>query len=403
MTATEATTSETLYAALPALLEEIAARATDGERERTMPAGLVAPVEAAGLFRILRTRDLGGLELDPVEVVDVIERLAHADGSAAWTILIGATASAFFGWLAPEAATALLGSAPDAAASCMFAPSGIAVPDGEGYRVSGHWQWNSGIAHAPWRQVGVLVGGPDGRPAPGPDGAPQVRIAIVPATDGVVVDHWDTMGLRGTGSHDLVLDGVSVPSEHTFGFVGTSHHARATVPYARFGLLDLVHLGVVGFPLGIARRALDEVAERVAGKVRGLAERWSVAEDSEVQADIGRAEGELAAARALADSAAAELWRSAQSPEGPSEEAQQRLALASPHALRAALRVVDTALRHAGASSIRTDDPLQRCFRDLHAVAGHVFYAADADRAVGRRRIGATASLVSTKGGDSRI
>jgi indole-3-acetate monooxygenase len=387
MTGGPAPDPEALFADLPSLLDEVAARAVEGERTRTMPEALVERVEAAGLFRMLRTRDLGGMELDPVAVVDVVERLAHADGSAAWTVLIGATAAAFFGWLEPDVARDMLAAAPAAAASCMFAPHGRAVPEEGGYRVTGRWEWNSGIRHAPWRQVGVLVCTPDGRPGLGPDGGPEVRVVMVPSTAGTVVDHWDTMGLRGTGSHDLVLDDVVVPAERTFAFVGSAHRARDTHAYARFGLLDLVHLGVVSFPLGIARRALDELAERVEGKVRGLAERWSVADDSEVQADVGRAEGELAAARALADSAAAGLWRSAQEGDGPAEQAQQRLALASPHAMRAALRAVDVAFRHAGASSIRTDDPLQRCYRDLHAVAGHLFYAADADRAVGRRRL----------------
>lgn len=375
-----------LLAGLPSLLDEVAARAVDGEQARTMPAELVARVEAAGLFRMQRTRELGGMEIDPVVGVDVVERLAHADGSAAWTVLIGATAGAFLGWLEPDVARGLLAGAPDAAASCMFAPNGRAVPDGDRYRISGRWEWNSGIRHAAWRQVGVLVCAPDGSPRLRADGRPEVRVAVLARDEGAVVDHWETMGLRGTGSHDLVLDDVAVPAEHTFSFEG-SHRARDTSAYARFGLLDLVHLGVVSFPLGIARRALDELVERVDGKVRGLVERWAVADDSEVQADVGRAEGELVAARALAESAVAGLHRAAAASDGPGEQASQRLALASQHAMRAALRAVDVAFRHAGASSIRTDDPLQRCYRDLHAVAGHVFYSADVDRTIGRRRL----------------
>jgi indole-3-acetate monooxygenase len=131
---------------------------------------------------------------------------------------------------------------------------------------------------------------------------------------------------------------------------------------------------------------VDEFVERARAKTRGFRSRWSVAEDAEVQAAIGRAECALAAARTFADTAAAELWASLQTGE-PDPRAQGRLAMATAHALRTAVEAVDVCYRHAGASSMRLDDPLQRCFRDLHAVAGHVFYSAEADRTVGRHRL----------------
>lgn len=101
-------TTDAVLDALDALLPEIAERATEAERLRTMPLGLVARAEAAGLFRMQRVRALGGLEVDPPTLVDVVERLAHADASAAWTVLIGATSNALFGWLAPAVARGML-------------------------------------------------------------------------------------------------------------------------------------------------------------------------------------------------------------------------------------------------------------------------------------------------------
>ncbi|HEX2298703.1 MAG TPA: acyl-CoA dehydrogenase family protein, partial [Pseudonocardiaceae bacterium] len=139
-------------------MPQVAERAAEGERLRTMPPELVARVEAAGLFRMLRVRALGGLELDPPTVVDVVERLAHADASAAWTVLIGATANAFFGWLDPGTARTMLEGCGNASSTCVFAPGGAALPDGaDGFTVSGRWGFNSGIAHSAWRQVGVVV------------------------------------------------------------------------------------------------------------------------------------------------------------------------------------------------------------------------------------------------------
>ncbi|MDL5155868.1 acyl-CoA dehydrogenase family protein [Actinomycetospora termitidis] len=358
-----------------ALLPEIRARAAETERACTVPAELATSLEDAGVFRLQRVRDLGGLEADPATILDLIERLAHADASTAWAALIGMTASSFFARLDPAVAADLLAPRPGAGASCVFAPSGSAVPDGEGFRVTGRWEWNSGVKHTPWHQVGAVVPGTEG---------PEVRVVFLADDEVGVVDHWDTMGLRGTGSHDLQVQEVWVPAQRTF--VAASARCDHEGPYARFGIGDLVNVGVVAFPLGVARRAVDEFVERARAKTRGVQSRWSVAEDSEVQADVGRAESALAAARAFADAAAAELWTSVLAG-APDPRAQGRLAMATAHALRTAVDVVDVCYRHGGASAMRLDDPLQRCFRDLHAVAGHVFYSAEADRGIGRRRL----------------
>ncbi|MEJ2869085.1 acyl-CoA dehydrogenase family protein [Actinomycetospora sp. OC33-EN08] len=368
-------TVDDVRARVESLLPEVRARAAETERACTLPADLAATLEDAGVFRLQRVRALGGLEADPAVILDVIERLAHADASTAWAALIGMTASSFFGRLDPAVAGAMLGERPGAGASCVFAPTGTAVPDGDGFRVTGRWEWNSGVKHTPWHQVGAVVPGTEG---------PETRVVFLADDEAEVVDHWDTMGLRGTGSHDVAVHEVWVPAERTF--AGLTAACAHDGPYARFGIGDLVNVGVVAFPLGVARRAVDEFVERARGKTRGFRSRWSVGEDSEVQAAVGRAESALAAARVFADTAAAELWASVRAGE-PDPRAQGRLAMATAHTLRTAVAAVDVCYQHAGASSMRLDDPLQRCFRDLHAVAGHVFYSAETDRTVGRFRL----------------
>lgn len=164
---------EDVVHAVDALLPRISERAPEAEQARTLPADLVAQLEAAGVFRMLRVRGLGGLEVAPPAVVDLTERLAHADASTAWAVLIGETASAFFGWLEPDVAAAMLADRPASAASCVFAPSGTARRDGDGFRVSGHWGWNSGIgtprgARSPrWRSTTTAPRSPARRAARG--------------------------------------------------------------------------------------------------------------------------------------------------------------------------------------------------------------------------------------------
>jgi indole-3-acetate monooxygenase len=367
----------TILAALDALLPEVADRAGDGERLRTLPPEGVARLESAGLFRMQRVAALGGLELDPVTCVEVIERLAHADASTAWTVLIGSTANAVLGWLEPTTARAMIEQNPDAASSCVLAPGGRAQPDAvSGYRVTGSWGFNSGILHAAWRQVGVIAQAGT---------APEMRIAIVPAAEGTVHDTWESMGLRGSGSHQLSLDDVPVPVERTVGLGDPPRHAG---PYARIPLFSHVRLGVLGFPLGIARRALEEFAALARTKTRGTGARWSVAADGHVQAELGRIEGELAAARSFADAAARELAQAAAVGEVP-VAVRARLALATQHAMRTGVSVVDTIFRHAGGSAVFTTSPLQRCFRDIHTAASHVYFSAEVDQRLARlQRLG---------------
>src|SRR5262245_37393438 len=133
------------------------ARATDGEAARTMPPDLVARARAAGLFSIAVPRSLGGLELDPLTVVGVVEEISRADGSAGWTVLIG-NATAFFAWLEPAVTKDLLGDEPGVVSTGVFAPSGRAVPAGDGrLLLDGRWSFNSGCVHADWFQTGCMV------------------------------------------------------------------------------------------------------------------------------------------------------------------------------------------------------------------------------------------------------
>lgn len=374
-----------LLDAVRALAPDLSARAAEAEALGTMPADLVRRVEAAGLFRMVRPRALGGLELDPAGFVEVVEELAHADGSAAWTVLIGSTACALFGRLEPEVARAMLLDRPEAAATCVFAPGGTAVPDGDGrYVVSGRWGYNSGCRHSAWLQVGVMVTD-GGRPRVTEDGTPDHRLAFVPARDAEILDTWDVAGLRGTGSDDLVVRDVRVPAER---MIRLADRGRHDGPLSRLPIYTLIQVSAMGFPLGVARRALDEFTDLARSKMRGATARWSVADDSHVQVELGRAEATLAAARAYVHDAVRRLWDVACAGEDPGIDVRAGVGMATQHAMRAATSVVDTVFTHAGGSAVHAASPLQRCFRDIHVAAQHIFFAADADRRYGRLRLG---------------
>ena len=357
-----------------ALAPELAARAAEGEALRTMPGDLVVAARRGGLFRMALPRSLGGLGLDAVSIIETIEHVSAADGSAGWTVLIG-NSPAFFSWLEPSVARQMLGPDADVVATGVFSALGRAVPQpgGDHYRVDGRWPFNSGCRHADWFQVGVLVMDGD-EPALRPDGRPDWRFVWVPRADGEVVDTWRSTGLRGTGSDDVVVRGALVPVAHTA--MPMFDPPRACGPVLGLGFRALTGVLLTGFPLGVARRALDEMAVRAATKRRWTKE-TTVAEDHHAQHLVGRAEGGLLAARALALEAYGTAWRTVATGGTLTDQARSRMLLATQQAMEAAIGAVDVAHELLGSSAVAEDHPVGRCFRDLHAARQHVIFSGE--------------------------
>lgn len=368
-----------------ALAPEIRERAREGEQLRTMPPDLAAQVEAAGLFALWLPRSLGGLELDPATIVRIIEEISYADGSAGWTTVIG-TSTAFFAWLEPDVARELIAGRPYSASTCVIAPTGSAMPDGTGgYLIGGRWAFNTGIQHARFSQVAAVVMDENGAPRTGGSGVPEWRLAFFPTDRGRILDTWDGAGLRGSGSHDLALDGLRVPAEL---FVNPlESEPRHDGPLWRFPLFANLSVTLIGFPLAVARRALDEFAELARTKVRGP-ERLRVADDRHVQMQLTIAEGGLQSARAFAFDVIGKAWDTACAGDPLNLSQRTQLLLATHQAVRAAVAAVDGVFRLAGAGAVYSDQPIQRCFRDLHTLDTHTFLSADIVTRYAKHRLG---------------
>lgn len=363
---------------------ELSARAAEGEALRTMPADLVDRLKRSGLFRLHLPRSLGGLELDPATYVEVIEELSRADGSAGWTVVIG-NSTAFFAWLDPHVARELLAGTPDLASTSMWGPFGHAVPDDAGaFSLSGRWPFNSGCRHAEWLQVGAFV--MDGEaPRRRPEGAPDWRLAFVPRSAAEIEDTWDAAGLRGTGSHHLSIATRHVPEEHFAApFFEPARHAG---PLWRIPFMTLAAIAMAGFPLGVARRALDEFTEIARSKVR-RAGTESIAHDGHVQVQLARAEGGLHAARAFVFDTIGEIWDSVCRGDDLCVEQRARMLLATNQAMHSGVDAVERVCRLAGADAVFSAHPLQRCFRDIHAADQHLLFSPVRDQAFAKVRFG---------------
>ncbi len=380
---TDAEQRAALLRAAEALGPCLNARAVEGERAATMPADLVAQARAAGLFRLNLPRSLGGLETDPLTTMEVIERMCRADGSAGWTIIIG-NSTAFFAWLDPHVARRLLAETPDPISASMFGPYGRAVLDGQTFVVDGRWPFVSGCRHADWVQLGVLTMDGD-HPRVLPEGRPDWRFAFARAGDVEVIDTWDAAGLRATASHDVEARRLRVPAEQVPAplFDPPCHDG----PLWRIPFFTYVGIAFTGFPLGVGRRALDELVALAATKVRPGATQ-PIAFDEHLQVELAKADAALLAARAFAHDVVGDIWTTACVGDPPDLHQRARVMLAAHQAMAAATAAADTALRVAGAGAVYSNHPLQRCVRDLHVAGTHVYFSADAARRCAKVRLG---------------
>lgn len=374
----------TTMAAARAIAPQLSSRAREGDELRTLPPDLVADLRDAGLFELATPRSLGGAELPPAAIVDVTEELCRADGSAGWSVLIG-NSTAFLAWLEPSVAAELLARIQRPVGAAVFAPTGrLTAGAGNTFRLDGRWGFCSGSAHADLFMNGAIVHDGD-QPRILPGRGPDWRLTAVPATAATVIDNWDAIGLRGTGSHDVVAGGLTVSAEHTFS--PFFEPARHDGPLWRLPFFTLVGATLVGFPLGVARRALDELARFAPTKIRPPSSA-PIAEDGDVQIAITRAEGGLQSARAFVMDALGELWETACLGDVPSDQQRARFLLATQQAMRAAVEAVDTAFGFGGVGALHADNPLQRCFRDIHAAAQHIYFSQAAAKRYAKARLG---------------
>ena len=361
-------------------------RAIEGEGLRTMPADLVAEVRASRLFTLGLPRSLGGLELDPMSIVEIIEQLAYADGSAGWTTMIGNSAS-FLAWLDPAVAAAVVADGVPTMAS-VFAPKGQAVPTGTAgmFDVTGRWSFASGSPHAEWFMNGVIV--MDG-PAPRmrADGQPDWKFALFSAADTEIVDTWDSLGLRGSGSHDVqILRPTRIPEEHMV--MPFDVAARHDGPLYRFPFWGLLCVTMSGVALGIAQRALDELVVLAPQKRRPQNPTVAIAADTHLQIELARAESRVRSAKAYLGDSIGDAWDAACNGDVPTNGQLAAMQMAMLEGLDAGIAAADLSLRAGGAGCVYSHHPIQRCFRDIHTVAQHVAYSDRSAANYGRDRFG---------------
>ena len=335
------------------------------ETARRLPDDLTRELARAGFFRIYLPAAYGGLDLTPMQAIEVFEELARGDASVAWCVWNGNTH-----WtaaqLSPEAA-GTIHCDPDVVTANSTRSSGVAQVVANGYRVSGRWSLVSGCELGTW-MVLLCVVHEDDKPRLTPARAPETRFMLIPSSQCEVIDTWMVGGLRGTGSHDVVVRDVFVPAAYGSGFADAH-----VLPEPRYRIppFSRVIPGLGAMALGIARTAIETFNEIAGAKIPQRTTQM-LRDNHDAQVRVSQAESLVRSARLFLFDSVTRLWSKVSATGDAPMEERALVRLAASHAVASGVQTVDLLYVGAGASSLYTSCPLERGFRDIHAITQHI-------------------------------
>ena len=208
----------------------------------------------------------------------------------------------------------------------------------------------------------------DGKPRLTRAGAPESRFMLLPSEACEIIDTWTAGGLRGTGSHDVAVSEVFVPTSYGSGF--TDPHVLPAPRY-RIPPFSRVIPGLSAMALGIARTALETFIEIAGGKTPERTTQM-LRHNHGAQVRVCQAEALVRSARLFLFDSLDRLWRPLIIKGEVTMEARAHVRLAASHAVGSAVQAVDLLYNGAGASALYTTCPLERAFRDVHAITQHI-------------------------------
>jgi indole-3-acetate monooxygenase len=381
--------SPILHAAI-AMAPKIREASEEIERGRRIPPQIADAMKEAGIFGMVIPKAWGGPELDPLTQLRIIEALAMVEGSVGWCAMIGCDSGYVTAFLEDGVGRAMY---PDiwTATAATVTNSGQATPVPGGYKVSGRFPFGSGCQHCEWLWAGCYVT-ENGSPRILANGMPETRTCFVKLADCEILDTWYTTGLRGTGSNDIAIHDVFVPTEQTFTFQDRNLVKRQGPLYA----FPLMFIAKGAAPaLGVARHAIDiliENAERRPARRMVLGDHVEppkmLRDEVFVQDAAGRAEAILGSSRAYLFDVVGDLWETLVAGQRPSARQQARFIAAYGHVVGGCMEAVQTVFKATGGSAVYQSGPLDRCLRDVVTMNQHLMGSLKTYEMAGRLLMG---------------
>jgi len=366
----------------PSLLERVAPlvpaireRAADAESERRIPAETIRALTSTGLFRALVPRRFGGDGRELLTVHEALIELATGCGSTAWVGALFAFHALMVRWFDERAQEDIWGDTPDTLVASSVAPLGRAARVGEQFRLDGQWPLSSGINHAKW--VMVLAN------EAAPSEPIRSRACLVPVEDCAVLDDWHAAGMKGTGSHSIIMRSVVVPAHRTAsmaavnegsapGMIGGSPLARRTWrPILNYSFCPVA----IGCALETIRLFREYTSTRKAANTGEL-----YRDKATTLIRLGESVGEVDLARMVLRRDMRAIEDCDQLPAAHVDSVIARASYGSAHIAKLCSRAVARLFRGSGGHAVYERNPLQRLFRDTHTITQHAGLDFDAAR-----------------------
>ncbi len=346
------------FAAAAAVAE---AHAAESEAAGRLADATVHALIEAGVARLYLPESLGGFEVDPVTCARVTETLARGDSAAAWFVMV-ANASKLMAAAWPEATVEhVLASDPDTVVAASGNRPYAAEPGDGGFYVSGTNSFVSGCHHARYLMSPALIGD-------------AMHMVVLPMAECEILDNWQALGMRGTGSNDVRADRVWIPEVQTVAMAepgaGTPNRFYSGALYRCPG--RIVFATYVPATLVLAEQALAELDALAEGKT-AYADTRKLKHRSIAQIKAGKALATFRAARGLFFDTLEETWARAQRGVAASPLEKGDLYLAGTHAVQSSAEVVRLVADAAGTSVIYQGHPLERIVRDMETLRHHGF------------------------------
>ncbi|WP_424235840.1 3-hydroxy-9,10-secoandrosta-1,3,5(10)-triene-9,17-dione monooxygenase oxygenase subunit [Actinophytocola sp.] len=378
--------SEQVLDAVRELLPVFRERAQDTEDARRISSESIKALQESRFFKLLQPTRYGGIEAHPNDFYRAVRAIASACGSTGWVAAVLGCHPWQLGLFDDRAQREVWGEDDDTRVSSSYAPMGRATPVEGGFEFTGRWSFSSGCDHATWVFLGGLVLGEDGTPT-------DFRTFLLPRADYAIDDVWDTIGLRGTGSNDIIVEKVFVPGYRTLSFMDTGRchgpgQAVNTGPLYKLPFASVFSCSIAVPVVGMAEGAYDayvtHTRERVRASTGGRA-----AEDSFNQLRIAEAAGRIDTAVLQIERNLDEELRHVTEGEKIPFPLRVRTRRDQVNATSAAIAAVDRLFESAGGRALKVGTPIQRFWRDAHA--GRVHAINDPEKALvmyGQQQLG---------------
>ena len=360
------------------LLPVLRERAQETEDARVVPAESVKALTDTGFFRLLQPARFGGLEADPFTFLSAVRLIASACGSTGWVSSVVGVHPWQLALFPLQAQEEVWGADANTRMSSSYAPTGKArVVDG-GHELSGRWSFSSGCDHATWVLLGSIVSDADGNPA-------DYRTFLLPASDYAIDDVWDTVGLRGTGSNDIVVSDVFVPEHRSLSFndvfrCACPGHEANPAPLYRLPYGSLFSYSITTPMIGMAMGAYEALVAYQRERVRAAYIGQKAAEDPHAQVRVAEAAADLDSAWLALERNMTELMEHARAGTKIPIPLRLRIRRDQVRGTAQAINAVDRLFENSGGRALRRGTPIQRFWRDAHA--GRVHAINDPERAL---------------------